>query len=516
MRDNIAERVKSYRKSLRQEMGIPSPADTRFIPPVERPFVRSERKDVTILFGGLTLTHEVLLKGVLEGLGYKADYIPSPDNASLSLGREYCNRGQCNPTYYTVGNLIKHLERLRREGEQDIEDRYVFATVGSCGPCRLGMYEEEYRRALKAAGFERFRVIMINQHGDVAKEAKEEAGLTAGKEFYKTVIKSLMAADLINEMRCRIRPYEVKAGATEEAAKEAIDLLYRTFKEKKSVFLALRKTRRIFNGVEADFTRLKPKIKIIGEFWAQTTEGDGNYRLPEWLEKEGCEVVIEPVSVMVHYTMWLWRQYLMDRIMVAGPVSRRYYLFMGYLKLSLVEKLFQFYYNFYRMALGFVSRPLPSQNKLARLADGYFDTRITGGEGHLEIAKNLLAIKENKAHLVISVKPFGCMPSTQCDGVQVKVMSDHKEGLFIPIETSGDGEVNVKSRIQMKLHEAREKAKEEFAKILKDAGLCTETIKNVSKGGAYTSSALARFPSRAAVTAANYILCLAKKGRLGA
>ena len=206
----------------------------------------------------------------------------------------------------------------------------------------------------------------------------------------------------------------------------------------------------------------------------------------------------------------------MDRILAEAPLSRRYYLLMGYLKLSLVEKLFQFHYNLYRMSLGFVSKPLPSQNKLAKLAEGYFDPRITGGEGHLEIAKNLLAIKENKAHLVISVKPFGCMPSTQCDGVQVKVMSDYKEGLFIPIETSGDGEVNVKSRIQMKLHEAREKAKEEFAKVLNDAGLCTETIKKVSKDGGYTSSALVKFPSSAAVTAGNYMLCLAKKGRLSA
>ena len=63
----------------------------------------------------------------------------------------------------------------------------------------------------------------------------------------------------------------------------------------------------------------------------------------------------------------------------------------------------------------------------------------------------------------------------------------------------------------MKLHEAREKAKEEYSKVLSDAGLCTETVKNASKGGGYTSSALVKFPSQAAVTAANYILCLAKK-----
>jgi hypothetical protein len=33
-----------------------------------------------------------------------------------------------------------------------------------------------------------------------------------------------------------------------------------------------------------------------------------------------------------------------------------------------------------------------------------------------------------------------------------------KDSIFIPIETSGDGEVNIKSRVQMKLFEARAKA----------------------------------------------------------
>lgn len=506
------EEISRYREKLKEEMNIKSPGRFQLQKTKEKPFLASERERVTVLFGGLTETHERILKGALEGLGYHANYIPTPDNKALSIGREYCNRGQCNPTYYTVGNLVKYLEKLRADGIENIEDDYVYITVGSCGPCRLGMYEEEYRKALKASGFEGFRVIMISQAGDLEKELEEEAGLKADKDFYFALVKGVMISDLINEFRHRTKPYEIHKGATEEAANKAIDLVYGAFRDNKSKFFALRKAKKILKEVEVDYTRLKPKVKIIGEFWAQTTEGDGSYKLPSWLEDEGCEVAVEPVSVMIHYTIWWWTQYLLDRVKSGIDSKRRFYLFQGYLKLKFVDFLFQYHYNVYRLALGFINAPLPSQDKMAKLVKGYFNTNITGGEGHLEIAKNILAHKENKAHLVISVKPFGCMPSTQCDGVQVKVMSDYKSGLFIPIETSGDGEVNVKSRIQMKLHEARQKAKDEFAKIAKEAGLTVDSLKKSAASQKGGSGRVRKLPSRVAVTAGNYLLLMSKRG----
>ena len=46
--------------------------------------------------------------------------------------------------------------------------------------------------------------------------------------------------------------------------------------------------------VQVDRLQPKPKVAIIGEFWAMTTEGDGNYRLQRFLESEGAEVDIQP------------------------------------------------------------------------------------------------------------------------------------------------------------------------------------------------------------------------------
>src|SRR3989442_12205553 len=79
--------------------------------------------------------HEYLLHGALEGLGYKCAAVPTPNVEAFQLGKEYANNGQCNPTYFTVGNLVQHLQALEERGlsRQEIIDNYVFFTAGACG-----------------------------------------------------------------------------------------------------------------------------------------------------------------------------------------------------------------------------------------------------------------------------------------------------------------------------------------------------------------------------------------------
>jgi predicted nucleotide-binding protein (sugar kinase/HSP70/actin superfamily) len=64
------------------------------------------------------------------------------------------------------------------------------------------------------------------------------------------------------------------------------------------------------------------------------------------------------------------------------------------------------------------------------------------------------------------------MPSSGVsDGVQSLITGKWPEAIFLPIETTGDGKVNVHSRIQMMLFKARQKAKSEFETALKETGL---------------------------------------------
>ena len=166
--EEIVRRVAAERVRLENAAGLVEKPIQHFHRPIERPFTAEERDRVTILFGGFTWKHERFIEAVFRNCGYRFKMLPNPGVAAFQAGKEFGNNGQCNPTYFTVGNLIKFLQSLEASGlsRQEILDRYIFFTAGSCGPCRFGTYESEYRMALENAGFGGFRVLLFQQdHG---------------------------------------------------------------------------------------------------------------------------------------------------------------------------------------------------------------------------------------------------------------------------------------------------------------------------------------------------------------
>ena len=59
------------------------------------------------------MAHDQFVHCALRGSATQLLPLDVPDNDALRFGKEFGNRGQCNPTYFTVGNLVKHLVRLR-------------------------------------------------------------------------------------------------------------------------------------------------------------------------------------------------------------------------------------------------------------------------------------------------------------------------------------------------------------------------------------------------------------------
>ena len=523
----IAERLAAERLRLRKLAGLEAPK--HFHKPIERAFTAEERSRVTILFGGLTWKHEELIRAVFLGTGYHCERVPVPDVAGFQLGKEYGNNGQCNPTYFTVGNLVKYLQSLEKAGQprQDILDNYVFFTAGSCGPCRFGMYESEYRFALKNAGFDGFRVLLFHD-SDGLKAASGEPGLKFTVDFGLGMLNALHVGDVMNDLIYQVRPFEVNKGETEKVFQGAMDKLSTTLRDrppfeimqrapkwskdylskKKAVrntfntlgkirehlygdiYLdALKECREKLNTVEVDRTRVKPVVKVTGEFWAQTTEGDGNFHMFEFLEREGAQVLVEPIATWVAYLMYQAKANAKRKWPVTRPHrSPKWYEAQKHLANQLVlrKKLAgiavgeTLWYHFYHRVienLGGITHHLIPQPELARLAHPFYNQFARGGEGHLEVGKNVYYTVNHLCHMVLALKPFGCMPSSQSDGVQSAVINKFKDMIFLPIETSGEGEVNAHSRVQMALGEAKVKAKMEFEEALKSTGKRLDDIK---------------------------------------
>ena len=182
-------------------------------------------------------------------------------------------------------------------------------------------------------------------------------------------------------------------------------------------------------------------------------------------------------------------------------------------KLKLAEAIFKREYTKIQRALGDAGHELIDQYELQRIGHPFYNSRTGGGEGHLEVAKNIYYSNKDLAHMVLSLKPFGCMPSTQSDGAQSAVVSNYKDMIYLPIETSGEGEINAHSRVQMALGEAKAKAKREFAAALEQTGLTLDQCKAYVEVHPEMKRPLYHVPHHKGIigTAANFVLHLADR-----
>jgi hypothetical protein len=254
------------------------------------------------------------------------------------------------------------------------------------------------------------------------------------------------------------------------------------------VLRALLRSKKFFDAVEVDRTRTKPKVAIIGEFWAMTTEGDGNYRLQRFLEQEGSECDIQFVTAWLLYNIWEVRfdtQNRADLRQHDGGTrglkgTGEFDVFKRKVSLWLGDKALRVAFHTFAYAGGFYGYTLPDMDQVATVAAPFYNNDLRGGEGHMEVGKLILNVVHSKATMTLSVKPFGCMPSSGVsDGVQTLINERYPGTIFCAVETSGDGAVNFYSRVQMYLFKARQAAEAEVAQALEKTGLTPEKLREL-------------------------------------
>jgi hypothetical protein len=100
-------------------------------------------------------------------------------------------------------------------------------------------------------------------------------------------------------------------------------------------------------------------------------------------------------------------------------------------------------------------------------------------------------------------------------------MNHFKDMIFLPIETSGEGEINAHSRVQMALGEAKAKAKAEFQQVLESTGKRLDDIKAYVADHPALRQPFYPLPTKHGVTgtAANFVLHVSdlmdRRARLG-
>ncbi len=452
-----------------------------------RPLMREERDRLTILFGGATWKHERLAAAALGNLGYRVELLPNPTRRDFETGKELVDPGACCPTYFTAGCLANALRnKIAREGREAVAQNYVFLSASGCGACRFGQYLESYALALEGIGLSDLRIFQFAQD-QLSVRGTRGQGLDIDASFMLGILYAFIIADLLGELEHQARPYEVREGETQRVLIESIEHLERAFRERPHQpgnaatilwYLTSRYFKRVLRdiaarwaAIELDRLRVKPKVKITGEMWVKTHEGEGNYNIKRWLEQEGAELIPMPVACWVDYLLTFW----LLRLEESREATR--FLWLKRARLRLLRALVRRAYEDLRRTLLGLAEPLPDQEELARLARPFYSYRLNGGEAHLLIGEALHAHCHKLAHMVCELAPYACMPSTMSVGAMANVLGRHPDLLYAPIELKGDAEVHALSRCQMILTEARRRAQQEFARALNETGLSVEQIR---------------------------------------
>ena len=571
----IRQKVEQERARLAREMGIDAQVREHFKKPVENLFTASQRAHTTLLFGGLTWKHEKLIHGALEGLGYKCEAVPTPNVDGLPARQGVRQQRPVQPDLLhrrQPGAVPAAPRRAGPVASRRSSTSYVFFTAGACGPCRFGMYEAEYRLALRNSGFDGFRVHAVPavrrpEPVRGRSRPRDEPRLLPGASSTR-----MNMGDLINEVGYQIRPFEVEAGETDaRASTSAWTTCTRSSRAKQRH--ARRQARRAssstcprFGGTAEyigkfvdqlngdDYTdalasvarpsrprskstalRVKPIVKITGEFWAQTTEGDGNFNMFRFLEREGAQVMVEPIGTWIMYMIHQAKQSQarpQGRRRTARPcLPRGGSTSAPRSSCSYRKKLGQAEARRSRSSSasttacvdalgGIAASTWPTSTSCSASATPSTTRAPAAAKATSKSRRTSTTRNKDLAHMVLSLKPFGCMPSTQSDGAQSAVVNHYKDMIYLPVETSGEGEINAHSRVQMALGEAKVKAK------TRDSPQCSKRPGSRSKrsaqyvgrasGAASGRSTRCRTTKGVVGTAANFVLHVAelmKEGR---
>jgi predicted nucleotide-binding protein (sugar kinase/HSP70/actin superfamily) len=280
------------------------------------------------------------------------------------------------------------------------------------------------------------------------------------------------------------RPYEVNPGQTDKVMKESADYLFEVFQKRplRTISMemlawhflsgyfadALRVVRKKFDAIEVDRLQVKPKIKITGEFWLQTHEGDGNYNIKRWLEQEGSEVMPPPVAVWLGYLLHtpIWRLEKKGR---RGPQGSHENC-DGARDGKAVCGDLQPVPEGARQRAARIAGP----GRTEELASPFFHYELRGGEGHMLVGKALHAHLHKSANMTCELSPYSCMPNTMSQGAMANVLGRYPDLLYAPIEIKGDAEVHALSRCQMILTEAKKRAQSEFVEAMAKTGMTLE------------------------------------------
>lgn len=373
--------------------------------------------------GSVALAHS------LKSLGIDADSLPSSDMDILKKGRGNTTCKECLPLQLTVGGLLKQIEG--KPNNQII----VYFMPASSGPCRFGQYKIFIENVLKKNKIKNVALLSLTDQDSYG---------GFGNKFTIIAWKAMIAADVMTDILHAIKALAIDKHGAEQLFYREWDRILNCISSKGDLYKQLKSAAKVLKRIKIKIDIKDAKfVAIIGEIYVRRDELS-RQGLIKKLADRGFVAKVAHISEWIYYTNYIAKKSLGARDndslkKRAGIYLREFFQdkFENKIKNILAQS------GLYRFEKEDIEKTIKYGSK-------FVNPHFTG-EALLTVG---LALREvlHTAHGVISIGPFGCMPSRVSEAILTEEMNIEgkrkaagnvkdfgiKELPFLAIETDGN------------------------------------------------------------------------------
>jgi len=407
-------------------------------------FTKQMKKDYTLLLPQMLPIHFAIIKEVFTNNGFKAELLTNEGPSVIQEGLKYVHNDMCYPAQLVIGQMLDAIN----SGKYD-KHKIALIITQTGGGCRASNYIFLLRKALERANMAYVPVISLSFG------LEKNPGFKLTNRIILQGFAGIVYGDLLSLLSNQTRPYEINKGETNELVQKWIHILSDKFKNNKGYIGYAMKNNLIriakdFNNIELNNEK-KIKVGIVGEIFIKFAPL-GNNHLQDFLEEQGCEVMVPSLLGFFLYGMEnakYDKQYYggFKRIM-SYPLKK--------IGLNIVETFENMTYkNVNKVTQKFI---LPKGfAHMKSLCNGIIDHGVKMGEGWL-LTSEMLELSELGYKNIICAQPFGCLPNHIAGKGMIRSVSERaKDTNIVPIDYDPSAtSVNQENRIKLMLSIAKE------------------------------------------------------------
>ncbi|TVQ37415.1 MAG: CoA activase [Spirochaetaceae bacterium] len=435
-------RVRSFVETVRAER---EKRESTAVRPLPRAFPvsyrRRDRQQRTIISPNLSPGFSRVMATALAGENVRVATTDMAGPRAFELGKRYVHNDICFPAQVNIGEVLAWLEQNEHHPSE-----VAVGLAKNCDACRAGQYAGLARKALDEAGYADIPIVTT---GDDPKGL--HPGFQASPLFQIRSLWALAMLDGLEQMRHRLRPYELVTGSIDKTFESSLsDLCSALHRDWKHGLRALERAVAAFNAVPVDSSERRPRVGITGEILMKY-HPTANGNIVRYLETNGMETVVPGVVDFFR------RQSIIDQ-----ELGSRHLAPMPLLKQALAG-LTEKTYEYVERRVGevmqrFRLRDTPyNVHDLVSYVDGIIDRTFISGEGWL-IPAEIMHLAHHGVNAFVIVNPFGCLPNHISGRGMVKVIKKRYPDIHV-VSLDYDPDTsfaNIENRLQMLVMASRE------------------------------------------------------------